>query len=114
MKEIEAIRTLLGEPLSVDNGNKLRDQLASCESWLPYVSEQLRTAQQQLADVRLAGLPEKAKGQTELDRETYQQSYSAKQKKQVDELKDIFAIIGQRISLGQTFLKSIQTEMEKV
>lgn len=113
-KEIEDLRELLSLPLSHENGGILRAQLTECESWLPYVSQKYREAKRELADIRLAGLPEKDKSKTDLDRETYQASYSAKAQQSVDELRDLFSIIQQRISLGQTILKNIQTEIERL
>lgn len=112
-KELTEIREILKERLDSENGNTTRKQMAECEAWLAYISHQYRERKRILAQKSLQALPPKEKGTTELDRQITLEALTAPLQQEVDELRDLMAIIQQRITTGQSFLKSMQAEIEK-
>jgi hypothetical protein len=112
-KELEEIRELLKEKLDSENGNITRRQMAECEAWLAYISHQYRERKRILAQKSLQALPPKEKGTTELDRQITLEALIAPLQQDVDVLRDLMSIIQQRITTGQSFLKSMQTEIER-
>jgi hypothetical protein len=112
-EEIEKIRAILSEKLDAENGQVTRKQMAECEAWLSYISPIYRKKQRILAQKTLQALPPKEKGITELDRQVTLEALVAPLQQEVDELKDIIQHIQLRITTGQSFLKSMQAEIER-
>lgn len=113
-EEIKEIRELLKVQLDSDNGHVTRKQMAECEAWLAFISHQYRNKKQLLAEKSAQALPPKEKGTTELDRQITLDAMIAPLQKEVDELRDLMAIIQQRVTMGQSFIKSMQTEQERL
>lgn len=109
MKELEEIRELLKKPLNTEVGNILASQLAECESWSAYISQQYRDAVRTL---------------NEMEGKLFNPSLSSEDKRKIDlrsnvrefqhdadVLGDLQDILKRRISLGQTILRSVTKEV---
>ena len=107
---MDEIRTALATPLNNDNGHLLREQLADIERWQAYVSAKYRAAEVELADLRgklyNPSLSSADARKIDVERATRAQQQT------VDELADIAKCIKDRISLGQSFLRSMMAEIE--
>lgn len=111
-KDIEKLREILKVPLDHFNGARVREQLSQCEAWAPSVSTLYRHALSELYKARFNALMPKSSSMTEIDRKTRLDSDTREYQQSVDELKDLQEIIKRRISLGQTIMKSIVSEVE--
>ncbi len=109
MKELDE---LLQTPLDTDNPKVLAEQLATIEAWQAVVSSRYRKAQQDLSEIKAKCLYPPEKGMTVMDREIRLDADVAEYKNKADQLGDIADIIKRRISLGQTILKNVRTEIE--
>ena len=112
-EELKEVRELLKVPLDAEVGRNTRKQMSECEAWLAYISQQYRERKRLLAEKSKQALPPKEKGTTELDRQVTLDAYVAPLQEEVDMLRDLMAIIQQRITMGQSFIKSMQTEIER-
>lgn len=111
-EDIEKLRNILNERLDEDNGARVREQLSLCEAWSARVSYMYRNALSELYKARYNALMPKSSTMTEIDRKTRLDSDTREYQQSVDELKDLQEIIKRRISLGQTIMKSIVSEVE--
>lgn len=106
------VEELLEQPLYTDNGVQLAAQLVEIEAWGSRVAFLLYSSKQELdRKKRLALLP-KSKEYTDVDRITRQEADCAEYQAKTDYLAQIQELIKRRISLGQTILKAMRTEME--
>lgn len=113
-EELKEIRELLKVPLDSEVGNITRKQMSECEAWLAYISQHYREKKKILAQKSAQALPPKEKGTTELDRQIMLDNLIAPLQEEVDILRDLMSIIQQRITMGQSFIKSMQTEQERL
>lgn len=106
MKEI---RHILAQPLEKDSGHLLREQLSDTERFGAYVSQQYRAAEEVLADLR--GKVYDPSLKTELERKVAMERVTREAQKTADEWQDLSKLISQRLSLGQSFLRDMQSEV---
>ena len=109
MKELDE---LLKTPLDTEHPKVLAEQLATVEAWQAVVSSRYRQAQADLSEVKSKCLYPPEKGMTVMDREIRLDADTAEYKNKADQLGDKADIIKRRISLGQTILKNMRTEIE--
>lgn len=104
------IKDLLAIPLDHDNGHTLREQMAAIEPYQVFASMKYREAAESLADMR--GKVYDPSGKTELERKVTMERNTRAQQREADEWQDVAKSISTRISMGQTFLRSMQSEVE--
>ena len=107
---MDEARKVLSEPMETDNGHILRGQLALAESFQYIISLEYRKAEEELADLR--GKLYNPGLKTELERKVDMERNTRAIQRHVDELADLAKCLKDRISLGQSFLKSMQAEIE--
>ena len=107
---MEEIRNLLTQPLEKDNGHILRGQLADIEARASYVSQMYRKAEEELADLR--GKVYDPSLKTELERKVAMERICKATQRLVDEWADLAKLISNRVSLGQSFLRDMQSEIQ--
>lgn len=112
IKELASVEEILNEPLYTDNGVQLAAQLVEIEAWGARVAFLLYTAKQELDRKKYQALLPKSKEYTDVDRVTRQESDVAEYQSKADYLAQVQELIKRRISLGQTILKAMRTEME--
>ena len=105
------LRTLLAIPLSTTDGNELANQLVEVEAWQGLVSEAARSASQELSEARRRMLLPKSKDYTDMDRTVGLEGSVALEQYRADHLSDLQDIIKRRISLGQSLIKNLTTEL---
>lgn len=110
--EVDKLRDLLKQPLTEDNGAALSKQLSEAEAWAATVSYHYRLALKELYQMRRKFLLPKSREHSDLDRKTYLEADTAEWQYKADELRDLQEILQKRISLGQTFLRSLRGEAE--
>lgn len=111
-KEIKDLMDLMSEPLDHDNGARVREQVVKCEAWGARVGYMYREAMSELYRVRFNALLPKSSTMTEIDRKTRLEADTREYQTKADVLKDLQDAIKRRVSLAQTILKSITSEVE--
>jgi len=112
--KLKEVYEILSVPLDPENGHVTRKQMSECEAWLAYISQHYREKKKILAQKSAQALPPKEKGTTELDRQIMLDNLIAPLQEDTDRLRDLMSIIQQRITMGQSFIKSMQTEQERL
>lgn len=107
---MQEIRTLLDEPLNVDDGHVLAAQLVQAEAWGARVSQKFREAEETLSLMK--GKTFNPSLSSEDKRKVDLEFKVRAEQRQVNELADLADIIKRRISLGQSLLKNFQVEMQ--
>lgn len=113
---IEEVDALLTIPLNTEDGNVLMNQLAEAEAWSSTMSAQYRKAEQALKEFRkkviLHDKDEQGNKLTEYTRKLRVDGMAAEFEATANRYGDLCDIIQRRISLGQTLIKNMGTEMK--
>ena len=111
-KEIKDLINIMSEPLDSDNGARVREQVVKCEAWGARVGYMYREALSELFRIRSNALMPKSSTMTEIDRKTRLDADTREYQQTADTLKDLQDAIKRRVSLAQTIIKSITSEVE--
>lgn len=113
---IDEVDKLLTIPLNTDDGNVLMNQLAEAEAWSSTMSAQYRKAEQALKEFRqkivLHDRDEGGNKLTEYTRKLRVDGMAAEYEATMNRYGDMCDIIQRRISLGQTLIKNMGTEVK--
>lgn len=112
IKELEEVEKLLETVLEVENGNLLANQLVNIEAWGNRVSYMLYSAREELDQKKRQALPPKSSQYTDVDRKITLEGLVSTYQSKADYLDAVQSNIHKRISLGQTLLKNMRTELE--
>lgn len=112
ISELEEIEKILNTELQIENGIQLANQLVAAEAWSNRVSYMLYSAREELDQKKRQALPPKSSQYTDVDRKITLEALVAPYQSKADYLGAVQDNIHRRISLGQTLLKNMRTELE--
>lgn len=110
MNELEPIRELISQGLDTDNAVTLKSQLSLRSSYQARISYLYREAEELLAKKRRALYPVQLSSEDKRKNEI--DGLVASEQRRVNELMDLAKILSDQLSLGQSLLRSMESEMK--
>lgn len=110
-QELDKLHSILRTELNTESGHELVNQLVEIEAWGATTSYAHRRAIEALSKTRNQMLLPKSKDYTDMDRTIQLDGACKGVQMEADHLGDLQELIKRRISLGQTLLKNVATEL---